>query len=82
MNEEFVQRHEANDLQMIINQLFEDPEVDEIDSLMLTAQEYDHEDESKRVFSSQFRPVSSQLASRVLFAKAKPKGSSIVFADD
>ena len=36
----------------------EDAEADEIDLLMLTAQEHDFDDEKKRVFASQHRPVS------------------------
>ena len=36
----------------------EDPEDDEIDLLMLSAQEHDHEDERKREYASQYRPVS------------------------
>ena len=55
---------------------------DEIDFLMLTAQEHDMEDESKRVNASEFRPVSSQPASRILFAKAKRDGAKIVFGDE
>ena len=54
---------------------------DEIDLLMLTAQGHDLEDESKRAHASEFRPVSSQPASRILFAKAKPEGARIVLAE-
>lgn len=59
-----------------------DPESEEVDLLMQTAQDHDEEDEVKRVQASLFMPVSSKPASRVLFAKAKPKGARIVFADE
>ena len=62
-------------------ELVADLEAEEVDRLMLTAQDHDVEDESKRVRASRFKPVSSYPASRTLFALAKPKGSNIVFAD-
>ena len=49
---------------------------------MLTAQEHDLVDEKKRVHASQYKPVSSYPASRVIFAIAKPKGANIVFAEN
>ena len=50
---------------------------------MLTAQEdHDLADEAKRVHASQYKPVSSQPASRILFALAKPIGARVFFATD
>ena len=60
----------------------EDLDDDDIDLLMLTAQEHDLEDECKRVHASQHKLVSSQPASRIFFARAKPPGARIVFAED
>ena len=73
---------ENDEAQIDDQQAAEDSEGDEIDRLMLTAQGHDTGDENRRVHASQYRPVSTYPASRVLFAVAKPKGASIVFAED
>ena len=75
-------RNEAEDLMQVINEIVADQGDEEVDALMLTAQEYFHQDDDSRLHATQNRPASSQPASRCLFDLARPKGARIVFAEE
>ena len=53
----------------------------EIDRLMLTAQEHDQEDETKRAGCSRSFSVSAPV-SRAIFTVAKARGAKVIFASD
>ena len=75
-------RNEAENLMQVANEIVADQEDEEVDALMLTAQEYFYQDEDSRLHTAQNRPVSSQPASRYLFDLARPKGARIVFVEE